>query len=63
MEPTQTPTQEITLKELFERLVRLETLMGQQRAEGSKTTRRFEFLAILIIVIGIANIIVHIVRM
>lgn len=51
---------EITAKELFERLIRLETLMGEKNKLDAKITKRFTLLATLLLLLTISNIVVHI---
>ncbi len=49
----------ITLKELFERLVVLETKVDSQRIVSHKTSHTFYLFAVVLVVLAIFNIVLH----
>lgn len=50
---------EVTIKELFERLVVLETKFDQTRVENKETARKFTWWAIIIAIFELLNLWVH----
>ena len=50
---------EITIKEVFERVVVLETKFEHSLEENKKTTKRFSWYVLIILLLEVANLIVQ----
>lgn len=53
------PNSEITLKELFERMIKLETKFDEKTKSDNLVSKRFTYWAITISVLEIINLWVH----